>query len=157
MPGLPLILVVGESTEQIFAEWRERALLAGGGFGVLIVLAWILGIASGRQAFLRLRDHRLYKLFTEQSFDLILWLDLDGVRHYVSPSSTSIWGEIRKLCPAAGIWNWSIPPISPVSSARGNRFRAGNGSLHHQADHGTGACSGWKSVCASPKLPGSTG
>jgi diguanylate cyclase (GGDEF)-like protein/PAS domain S-box-containing protein len=96
---LPLVLLVGSPVSAIYADWRRQALAIGGVTGLTIALllglAWALHLelARRRRAELVATDGaEQFRLLAENVSDIIVRLDLDGIRRYVSPSALDVLG-----------------------------------------------------------------
>ena len=95
----PLILSVAIAREAIFAEWQQKALVTGAavlvalGFGTLISIFALRELnRRGQAEQTALENERLYRLLADNSTDLIVLADLDGVRRFISPAARSLYG-----------------------------------------------------------------
>ena len=95
----PLILSVAFARETIFAEWRQKALITGTTVLFALGLTALLGIFALRELNRRghaeqaaVENERLYRLLADNSTDLIVLADLDGVRRFISPAARALYG-----------------------------------------------------------------
>ncbi len=96
---LPLILNVALSQEGIFAPWRAQAVRIGAVLLLLCVLAVTLAVFIHREFARRRRaeatmrrSEAQYRLLADNATDVIIRLDRDLVRRYVSPASLHVLG-----------------------------------------------------------------
>jgi PAS domain S-box-containing protein len=96
---LPLVLSLGSSTDQIFAEWRQKTILVGIAVIGLTLLAGLFAALSLSELRRRARAEAAvrtsegnYRLLADHSIDMIVRAGLDGVRHYVSPACRRLLG-----------------------------------------------------------------
>ena len=96
---LPLILNVALSTKEIFANWRVQAYRLAGVLAFLCALTLVLGIVVRREFVQRARaeaktrnSEAQYRLLADNATDVILRLDRNLVRRYVSPAVRGILG-----------------------------------------------------------------
>jgi diguanylate cyclase (GGDEF)-like protein/PAS domain S-box-containing protein len=92
MEAYPLVITVGEATDDILAPWRATlwsrlALTAG-----LVALVGVLGARLTGQIRKHERVERAYRLLAENSADVIMWIGPDSKRIYVSPSVRDLTG-----------------------------------------------------------------
>nr|WP_321983221.1 diguanylate cyclase [uncultured Lichenicoccus sp.] len=90
---LPLVLDVALAETDIFAVWRSRALVIGLALAMLCATSAAFGLMHRREAWRRRQteteqrqSERLYRLLADHASDVIMRLDQDQVRTYVSPS-----------------------------------------------------------------------
>ena len=95
----PLVVSVALSEEDALAGWRANALLHLVTVGILVAIVLSLGwfltrhIRLGEQARQALgRSETLYRLLAENSHDMIVRLDLNGTRRFVSPGARPLLG-----------------------------------------------------------------
>jgi PAS domain S-box-containing protein len=95
----PLILCVGVTRDLIFAEWRQKALIVGTSVLFAVVLITLLGAFAlqelnrrGRAERTARENERLYRLLADNSSDLIVLADVDGVRRFISPAARALYG-----------------------------------------------------------------
>jgi len=97
--AFPLILAVAVSREAVLAEWRQKAVIVG----AAVLFTMLLTASLGSFAVLELRrrgqaertaleNERLYRLLADNSTDLIVLADIDGVRRFVSPAARALYG-----------------------------------------------------------------
>ncbi|RYG99477.1 MAG: diguanylate cyclase [Alphaproteobacteria bacterium] len=111
--SLPLILNVALSHNQIFSGWRTQAITIGTILALLCALAAALALTVRREFFRRARaesrtreSEAQYRLLADHATDVIIRLDRDLIRRYVSPASRDMLGtEPSELVdhPARGI------------------------------------------------------
>lgn len=96
---LPLILNIALSHEDIFHAWRSQAIRIGGLLAFLCALTMMLAfvvrgefVRRSRAEAITRQSEAQYRLLAENATDLIIRLDRDFVRRYVSPASLSILG-----------------------------------------------------------------
>jgi diguanylate cyclase (GGDEF)-like protein/PAS domain S-box-containing protein len=99
LPDFPLVVTVGLAEADVLADWRRNT---GNDFLVATALALVtalmgaliasqLGWRARAQQSLRESEAR-YRLLAEHAGDVVIRLDLDGVRRYVSPSVARVLG-----------------------------------------------------------------
>lgn len=88
----PLILTVAFSKEDVLFLWRQETFLQGMVVLATIVILMVLGHYLARQFDRRQRIEALYRLIADHSSDAIVCTGLDGCRHYISPSFTTMTG-----------------------------------------------------------------
>ena len=95
----PLVLSVAFARETIFAEWRQKALITGAAVICALGLTVLLGSFAfqelnrrGRAEQVAIENERLYRLLADNSTDLIVLADLDGVRRFISPAARTLYG-----------------------------------------------------------------
>ncbi len=130
---LPLILVVGSPIEDIYRGWWDEALAMGGVTAVTIGL--LLGLARALHVELarRRRAERLaqdgaeqFRMLAENVSDIIVRLDLDGVRSYVSPSIREVLGYTPEELLKSGPWlNVVHPEDRPIAAEALEALRGG--------------------------------
>lgn len=99
-PGdLPLILNVALERDGIFAAWRNQAIVMAVILAFLCLLTLALGFLVRREFerrsradTMRRRSEAQYRLLADNATDLILRLDGDLTRRYVSPASLAMLG-----------------------------------------------------------------
>ena len=99
LADVPLVVTVGLATDDILADWRSDVRYDLAVATVLAVITALLGTMiavqlrwrSKTQASLRESEAR-YRLLAEHAGDVVIRLDLDGVRRYVSPSIKQVLG-----------------------------------------------------------------
>jgi PAS domain S-box-containing protein len=96
---LPLVLSLGTSSVQIFAEWRQKTILVAAAVLGLTLLAGLFAALSFSELRRRARAEAVartseanYRLLAEYSTDMIVRAGLDGVRQYVSPACRRLLG-----------------------------------------------------------------
>jgi PAS domain S-box-containing protein len=96
---LPLILTVAVSRDAVYAEWHEKAAIVGLALlftilltGMLLAFATIELRRRGRAERAALESEARYRLLADNSSDLIVLADLDGVRRFISPASLALYG-----------------------------------------------------------------
>ena len=96
---LPLVLSLGTSTDQIFAEWRQKTLIMSIAVTALTLVAGLFAALSFSELRRRARAEAVahesegnYRLLADYSTDIIVRAGFDGVREYVSPASRHILG-----------------------------------------------------------------
>lgn len=97
--SLPLIINVALSHSEIFATWRTQAAIIG---SILVILCLLTGVLAFmvRREFVRTaraeketrRSEAQYRLLADHATDVIIRLDQDLVRRYVSPASRDMLG-----------------------------------------------------------------
>ena len=97
--GYPLVVFVALSEADILADWGRESLLA---MVISVVIASVLGVVGWRHggqiraraaAERAIRRSELrYRLLAENSTDLVIQLDADDRRNYVSPASEKLLG-----------------------------------------------------------------
>ncbi|MBS9721395.1 diguanylate cyclase [Tianweitania sp. BSSL-BM11] len=97
--NLPLILNIALAHEDIFEAWRTQALGIGGVLTVLCAFTLLLAYVVRREFVQRARAEAVtrrseaqYRLLAENATDLIIRLDRDLIRRYVSPASHAMLG-----------------------------------------------------------------
>jgi diguanylate cyclase (GGDEF)-like protein/PAS domain S-box-containing protein len=96
---LPLILHVAISNDAIYAEWRREAEIVGG----VTALATVALIVMALSLYRELRSRRgaeleaeeiaaRFRVLAENASDVIMRIDLDGRRRYMSPSILDVLG-----------------------------------------------------------------
>lgn len=131
---LPLILTVGLSTDVVFAEWRQKAVMVGAAvLGLTIIAAAFGGVCffelrrrGGAEAAAR-EGERRYRLLTDSVSDLVIHTGPEGVRHYVSPSCLEILGFEPKELIGGETGTFAHPEDELRVRAALNAFRAGAG------------------------------
>ena len=95
----PLILTVALARDNVLVEWRQKAAIVAAALSFTILLtAFLAGFAAvelrrrGRAEQAALESEGRYRLLADNSSDLILLVDLDGKRRFVSPSSRALYG-----------------------------------------------------------------
>lgn len=111
--SLPLILNVALSQDEIFSGWRTQAITIGTILALLCALAVTLAFMVRREFQRRARaeartreSEAQYRLLADHATDVIIRLDRDLIRRYVSPASRDMLGtEPSQLVdhPASGI------------------------------------------------------
>ncbi|WP_171034031.1 diguanylate cyclase [Lichenicoccus roseus] len=91
--GLPLVLDVALAESDIFAVWHSRALVIGLVLAMLCATSVAFGILHRRETRRRIdteaghrQSERLYRMLADHASDVIVRLDHNQVRTYVSPS-----------------------------------------------------------------------
>ncbi len=115
--GLPLVLVVGSSLADIYTGWWDETLAMGGVTAATIAL--LMGLARALHLELA-RRHRAeqkaregaeqFRMLAENVSDIIMRLDLDGMRRYVSPSVTEVLGFTPEEMLRARPWCDTVHP-----------------------------------------------
>ncbi len=95
----PLILNVALSHDQIFATWRKQAVTIGVVLALLSASTVALAVAVRRAFNARIRAEETtrrseaqYRLLADNATDVIVRLDRDLIRRYVSPASRDMFG-----------------------------------------------------------------
>jgi diguanylate cyclase (GGDEF)-like protein/PAS domain S-box-containing protein len=101
--ALPLVLNVALSEADIYAAWRVTAAIIGGVLFMLCVaisgLGWLLTRELRRRARTEIRtraSEAQYRLLADNATDVIVRLNKDLTRRYVSPASLSVFGYSPK-------------------------------------------------------------
>jgi diguanylate cyclase (GGDEF)-like protein/PAS domain S-box-containing protein len=97
--NLPLIVNIALSHDEIFQTWRTQASWIGGVLAILCAVTVMLAFVV-RQEFVRRaraeavtrQSEAQYRLLAENATDLIIRVDRDLVRRYVSPASLAMLG-----------------------------------------------------------------
>ncbi|WP_102958963.1 diguanylate cyclase [Mangrovicella endophytica] len=97
--GLPLILDVAIAEDRIYEAWRNRAAVLGGFLAVLCLLSAGLWLVMRREADRRSaaevvtrQSEAKYRLLADHATDVIMQLNSDLVRQYISPACRPILG-----------------------------------------------------------------
>lgn len=97
--NFPLLVTVGLATTDIYAAWRQRAVIIGlilaASCLLTILLVWRLRRELRRRQSAEraaLRNERRYRLLAENSVDTIVMSGPDGRVSYVSPAITDVLG-----------------------------------------------------------------
>lgn len=99
--GLPLLVLVAQSRDDILAGWRRDAAMIGAAMLAFCTLVGLLAVRLSsqmaerehRDALIR-RSEETYRMLAEYSNDVIIKLDADFRRQYVSPSCTRLLGYV---------------------------------------------------------------
>ncbi|ALN71083.1 hypothetical protein M673_00080 [Aureimonas sp. AU20] len=99
MSDVPIILDVGLAEKNVYASWNRRALTIGLVLVLLSGLTLCLAVLIRREFRRRLETERVlrhseeqYRLLADHSTDLIIRLDADLARRYVSPAAMPMLG-----------------------------------------------------------------
>jgi diguanylate cyclase (GGDEF)-like protein/PAS domain S-box-containing protein len=130
---LPLVLVVGSPLADIYAGWWSEALAMGGvttaTIGLLLGLARALHLELARRHLAEriARDGaERFRILAENVSDIIVRLDLDGVRSYVSPSVIEVLGFTPEEMLQGGPWRDVVHPDDrPIAIETLAAMRAG--------------------------------
>jgi diguanylate cyclase (GGDEF)-like protein/PAS domain S-box-containing protein len=91
-PTLPLTVVVSLSRDEVLAPWRQRALMMGGGLGVLLLaagyLAWVAHQATRRELRAVMRMQKVLNTVG----DGICGLDAQGSIAFINPAGARLLG-----------------------------------------------------------------
>jgi diguanylate cyclase (GGDEF)-like protein/PAS domain S-box-containing protein len=97
--SLPLILNVALSHREIFSAWRSQAIMIGTILALLCALAFALALKVRQELARRARaeaktreSEAQYRMLADHATDLIIRLDRDLMRRYVSPASRDMLG-----------------------------------------------------------------
>jgi diguanylate cyclase (GGDEF)-like protein/PAS domain S-box-containing protein len=97
--GLPLVVTVSLSEDEMLASWRERLKSDIATVGIVSLLLAAMGLLIVVQIRLRSRTERAlqkreadYRLLAENSGDAVVRLGFDGSRRYVSPAMKQVLG-----------------------------------------------------------------
>ncbi len=110
--GWPLILNIGLSTEDLYRSWHQRAVITGLLLGVMFAFTLLLLWLLRRDVRVRLVSARSlaasearYRVLAESSPDLIVRVDRNMIRTYVSPSCRQFGYEPSELLglPGSGL------------------------------------------------------
>ncbi|GGF45229.1 hypothetical protein GCM10011611_59600 [Aliidongia dinghuensis] len=95
----PLVISIATACDTVFAEWRQKALVVGATMLFAAGLTLLLGTFALRELNRRslaeqaaLENERLYRLLADNSSDLIVLADIDGVRRFISPAARELYG-----------------------------------------------------------------
>ncbi len=151
LPGHRLIVAAGQPTADVLAEWRRSTALLLAVLTVMLGMVGGLGRLQSRQvrriararcdlqrvaADLHASEAR-YRLLAENASDMIVELDLQGRRTYVSPGSRAVLGYEPEELIGVSTFNFVHPAdvdqvrarVAAVAAGRGDT-RATNRCLH---------------------------
>ena len=143
LPRYGLIVQVGQPLEDVLADWRRSALV------LLAVLAAVLTLAGGlgRLQMRQVRRHAgdrqdlqrvaadlhaseaRYRLLAENASDMIVELDLEGRRTYVSPGSRAVLGYDPHELTGVSTFNFVHPEDIAMVRARMAAVASGAGDI----------------------------
>lgn len=130
----PIVLAVGLAEDEVFADWNRRALTIGFVLALLCGLALALAFQIRHEFRRRLETEEVlrqgkeqYRLLADYSTDLIIRLDADLTRRYVSPASRGMLGfepeELVGLVSKGVIHPDDWPTVQRIAA----NARSGNG------------------------------
>ncbi len=130
--GLPLVISVGLSLDEVLAPYRTERLrvVLFGGFSTAVV-ALLLAVLLREQK--RRESHRLalaasetrYRLLADNTTDMITHMDLTGRRRFVSPASRDLLGYIAEELVGTSPHQMIHPDDAPRLAAIFADFAAG--------------------------------
>jgi diguanylate cyclase (GGDEF)-like protein/PAS domain S-box-containing protein len=144
---LPLVVTVAASMDDVFADWRLEAAIIGGATLALVAALLVGALALRRELLGRIaaeEDARgssaQFRLLAENSSDIILRLDRDGVQRYVSPAAQDLLGCSPSLLVGHDWRLMADPEDRPTLDAAMARLRAGaeRATIQYRCRHDSG-------------------
>ena len=128
----PLILTVAVARDSIFSEWRQKAEIVGAALLFTILLTGFLAMFAslelrrrGRAEQAALESETRYRLLADNSSDLIVLVDLDGIRRFVSPASRALYGYEPEEMLRSDMFGAAHPDDQPRLAAAVEQLKAG--------------------------------
>jgi PAS domain S-box-containing protein len=128
----PLTLSVAIARDAIFDEWRQKALIVGSAVLFAAVLIALLGAFAfqelnrrGRAERTARENERLYRLLADNSSDLIVLADIDGVRRFISPAARALYGYEPEEMMGSNTFGAAHPDDRHLLTAAFERLRGG--------------------------------
>lgn len=164
--NLPLVTQVGFSTRTIYAEWRSKARVASAVLAAFIaitgLLTWALRRELGHRARLAAElseSETGFRLLAEHASDMVCRVGPDGMRRYVSPASSRIFGVPSAALLGHGLIEMVRPEDQDAVKASVARLLAGSveqDSITYQAHRPDGR-GVWIEATARPLRDPATG
>jgi PAS domain S-box-containing protein len=95
----PLVVATALSTDEVLTPWYAETWQEGGGVAILVLMIGGLGFRLARQIGLHAKAERAaedlgasYRLLVDSSTDVVLTLDLDFRRRFISPACREVFG-----------------------------------------------------------------
>jgi len=128
----PLILTVAVARDTVYAEWRQKAEIVGAALAFTILLTVALLIFATLELRRRglaeqaaLESETRYRLLADNSSDLIVLVDLDGIRRFVSPASRTLYGYEPEEMMRSDMFGAAHPDDQPLLAAAVEQLRVG--------------------------------
>ena len=128
----PLILSVAVARDVVFAEWRQKAWIVAAALLFTVLLALTLSVFAalelrrrGRAERAALESEVRYRLLADNATDLIVLVDLDGVRRFVSPACRPLYGYTPEEMLNSDMFGAAHVEDQPVLAAAVDRLKAG--------------------------------
>jgi PAS domain S-box-containing protein len=128
----PLILSVAVSRDAVFAEWQQKAEIVGAALLFTALLTAALSVFAtlelrrrGRAEQAALESETRYRLLADNSSDLIVLVDLNGIRRFVSPASRVLYGYEPEEMMRSDMFGAAHPDDEPLLIAAVERLKAG--------------------------------
>ena len=116
LQSLPLEIVVGLSTQDIYVAWWFGATMVGGAVSLLLLVASILAMRLRWELRRRERaeagvreSEAKFRLLADSASDMISRVDSDGKRIYVSPSAERLIGVPAENLLGRAVWSYIDP------------------------------------------------
>ncbi|MDB5360224.1 MAG: hypothetical protein JWO51_1521 [Rhodospirillales bacterium] len=143
----PLILTVAVSRDAVFAEWRQKAGIVIAAVLFTILLTGFLGAFAtlelrrrGRAERAAIESEMRYRLLADNASDLIVLVDLDGIRRFISPASRTLYGYEPEEMMRSDMFGAAHPDDQPLLAAAVERLKSGVASavVELRVQHKTG-------------------
>jgi len=130
--NFPLIMTVAVARDTIFSEWRQKAEIVGAALLFTILLTGFLTVFAslelrrrGRAEQAALESETRYRLLADNSSDLIVLVDLGGIRRFVSPSSRALYGYEPEEMLRSDMFGAAHPDDQPLLAAAVEQLKSG--------------------------------
>jgi diguanylate cyclase (GGDEF)-like protein/PAS domain S-box-containing protein len=146
---LPLVVTVAISTDAIYADWQRHAAVIGSVTVTLLIGLSGAAVALRRELMARLEaedaarcNTAQFRLLAENSSDIILRLDRDGVQRYVSPAAHDLLGHAPGAMVGSDWTQLAEAEDRPSLKAAMDRLRAGaeRATVQYRCRHQGGHC-----------------
>ena len=128
----PLILTVAVARDAVYAEWRQKAEIVGAALAFTILLTGALLIFATLELRRRglaeqaaLESETRYRLLADNSSDLIVLVDLDGIRRFISPASRTLYGYEPEEMMRSDMFGAAHPDDQPLLTAAVAQLKTG--------------------------------